>query len=193
MDMDDLVLIQQKKDLRKMLKEKRKHLDASYCREADRKIRLILQSAKVYQEAELIFCYVSMEGEPETRQFIQEALDQGKRIAVPRCREKGRMDACEIRSLDDLESGAFGIWEPKAECPLAEPEKLQVCVVPCLSCSGDGIRLGYGGGYYDRFLPMTEAVRIILCREQMLCQEIPVQPHDCKMDILITETGFTVL
>ena len=66
-------------------------------------------------------------------------------------------------------------------------EMLDLCVIPCVACSSSGVRLGYGGGYYDRFLPETRAKRIILCQEQMLCENIPAEPHDCPMDLIVTE------
>ena len=60
-------------------------------------------------------------------------------------------------------------------------------LVPCVCCCGSGVRLGYGGGYYDRFLPGTPAVRAALCWEKMMAEDIPREKHDCAMDFVVTE------
>ena len=67
------------------------------------------------------------------------------------------------------------------------PKEIALAVIPCLACSEQGVRLGYGGGYYDRYLPQTDACKIVLCRERMLCDHIPSEPHDCPVDFIITE------
>ena len=178
---------EKKRQLRKKLRLKREQLNSSYCEAADRKIRERLQNSRIYKDAELIFCYVSMSGEVDTKELIVEALREGKRVAVPKCEAKGVMEAVEITGMEDLEPTAWGSLEPKQGCPRVSPKELDLCIVPCVSCSSTGVRLGYGGGYYDRYLPGTDAVRVILCREQMLCEEIPREEHDCRMDVLITE------
>jgi len=178
---------QYKKSLRTELKNKRNQLSPEYCQEADERIRIALKNTDIYKSSRILFCYVSMEGETDTRRLISEALAEGKRVAVPRCQNHGIMEACEIKSLWDLEPGFFGILEPKKRCEQMDCDALELCVIPCLSCSKIGVRLGYGGGYYDRFLPKTRAMRIVLCREKMVCEHIPRESHDCFIDGLITE------
>ncbi len=177
----------QKRRLRTILKAQRARLSPSYCAEADTKICRLLKASESYQKASLIFSYVSIPEEVDTKCFITEALGEGKRIAVPRCGTKGSMEAYEIKSLDELEPGVWGIGEPKPDCPRVPPEEFDLCVIPCIACSSAGVRLGYGGGYYDRYLPRTEAARVVLCRERMLCEDITAEAHDCPMDVLITE------
>ena len=176
-----------KEELRKRMKEERKGLSGQYCSQANQGICLNLKSTKAYKKSQMIFCYVSFDREADTKQFIQDALREGKHVAVPRCQKEGQMEAFEIIGLEDLEKGFCGILEPKNNCVKIEPDHLDLCVIPCIACTKEGIRLGYGGGYYDRYLPKTHALRALLCQEKMVCQQIPTESHDCPMDMIITE------
>ena len=180
-------LAAEKKVLRRELKQKRKNLLESYRHQADRQILERVKSLELYRQAHRIFCYVSMAEEVDTRLLLEEMLAEGKIVAVPLCREKGGMEARQITSMDQLKPGAYGILEPKEDTEKLDSDSLDLCVIPCVACSSSGVRLGYGGGYYDRFLPETRAKRIILCQEQMLCENIPAEPHDCPMDLIVTE------
>ena len=119
---------------------------------ADKRIREWILNWKYFQKAETIFCFVGTAGEIHTKPLIQAALDQGKRVAVPKCISKGIMEARQIRSLGELYPGSYGIEEPEKAAEIIGPEEISLALVPCLTCSGDGRRLGYGGGFYDRFL-----------------------------------------
>lgn len=179
-----------KKDLRGLLAARRRKEDPGYSAEADRGICRALTELLVYREAGLIFSYVSVGDETDTAELIRRALAEGKRVAVPRCDKSrpGIMEACEIHSLEELRPGAFGIPEPGAFCPVTAPEEISLCIVPCVSVNPDtGARLGYGGGYYDRYLLRTGAVRAALCRERLLSREVPEEPHDVRMDLVVTE------
>ncbi len=176
-----------KECLRKEFKEKRRWLSVEYQEEASERIRRRIEALPVYKKAGTIFCYVSQAGEVGTRAVLEEALKRGKRVVVPRCKGRGIMEACQIKSFKELEPGRCGILEPAAFCPIVEPEEIEVCLVPCLAGSRRGERLGYGGGYYDRYLSGTKALRLLLCYEEMLCQELPREAQDCLMDRIITE------
>lgn len=176
-----------KQALRSQIKRERKELGSWYCIQADQLIFSNLKSTKEYKKSKRIFCYVSLEEEVDTRRIIREALGEGKRVSVPRCKKDGQMEAYEIKSLQDLEEGFHGISEPKAHCIQTDPGQFDLCIVPCLSCTEEGLRLGYGGGYYDRYLPKTSGFRILLCREMLVYQCIPAEKHDCFMDMVITE------
>ena len=88
-----------------------------------------------------------------------------------------------------MEAGKYGIMEPGAHAPVIQAEKIKLAIVPCMSCSHDGRRLGYGGGYYDRYLGRTRAVKAVICRERIMRADIPVEPHDQMMDMVISEKG----
>ena len=176
-----------KQNLRKKLLEKRKFFSDAYFQMADERICMLAAELPEFQQAEVVFCYVGMEGEVSTRSLLEKVLAEGKRLGVPRCEKKGVMRVYEIRSLQDLVPGAFGIPEPVPEARLIRPEEIDLAVIPCLSCDGKGRRLGKGGGYYDRYLEGTTFLRAALCWQQMMEKEIPVDIHDQRMDVVITE------
>ena len=80
-------------------------------------------------------------------------------MGVPKCISKGIMEVYKIRSFDDLEPGKYGILEPKEGCEKISPKAIHLALIPCLSCSMKGERLGYGGGYYDRYLQQITGTR----------------------------------
>ena len=179
--------ITSKAALRKQMLRIRAELSGPYCQEADRAILEKLMKLTVYRQADTLFLYVSMEDEVDTRKLLEHAFFQGKTVAVPRCLEKGVMGAYLIRNTEELRPGKYGIPEPQEGCRKINPKEIALAIIPCLACSEQGVRLGYGGGYYDRYLPQTDACKIVLCRERMLCDHIPSEPHDCPVDFIITE------
>ncbi len=179
----------QKKLLRRQIREKITCLDPDYCRQADQRIRQLILNWECFQKAETVFCFVGTEREIHTKPLIQAALDQGKRVAVPRCISKGIMEARQIRSLKELAFGSYGIEEPGNACRVIKPETISLALVPCLTCSSDGRRLGYGGGFYDRFLRSVPGPWAVLCRGHLMEEEIPREAHDLLMDAVIREEG----
>lgn len=183
--MDDVR--ERKAQMRRQMLWRRDRLERDYCFWADKAILHRLLGMEVYRQAEVIFTYVSVSGEVDTKELIRCALGDGKRVAVPRCRGKGIMRAYCIGGPEELEAGAYGILEPGRQCPRIEPEEIGLTVVPCVCCSPSGVRLGYGGGYYDRYLPKTTAPKAALCRERMMAGDILGEEHDCLMDFVVTE------
>lgn len=182
-----------KKRLRKQLLELRTQMSDAAQQEEDRIILSLLQVESSYQNAKTIFTYYSVSGEVDTRKVISMALSQGKEIYLPRCLGKGKMKALRYRNGDELVTGAHGIPEPLPEAEEIDPKKLDLVLVPCIGYRSDGIRLGYGGGYYDRFLPETSAVWILLGREALRCEKIPREEFDCPVHLLLTGAGREVI
>ncbi len=176
-----------KKEKRAAVREKARGLTADYRARASADIvtRLILYP--YFQQVKNIFCYVSMEGEPDTRNIIETAWSMGKKIYVPKCAEGNTMKAVQIRDYDDLEPGTMGILEPKDGLPEIDAYKLDLAVIPCVSADPSGHRLGHGAGYYDRFLKGQKMYKFCLCFEELLSQDIPVTAEDVLMDRVITE------
>ncbi len=124
--------------------------------------------------------------------MIAKRLSQGKAVALPRTIIAQRQLECfQISSLDDLVTGAYSIMEPDPErCPRVDPSELDIVIVPGSVFDRRGGRLGYGGGYYDRFLSKDapQALRIALAFSfQVQDNNIPLQPHDELMDYIVTE------
>lgn len=158
---------------------------------SDVAIRSALRGFSIFRDARLVLAYVSFGAEVDTRVLIDELLGEGRRVAVPRVRRAGRsMDFCEVGSLDELSPGAMGILEPAAGAPaLTVPEMVgSVCLVPGLVFDGAGHRVGYGGGYYDRFLAFYPGDKIGLARTTMLSSNpLPAGALDVPVDFIATE------
>lgn len=160
-------------------KEKRKLIDQGIT------ARVLAHPA--YRQSETIFIYYSVGDEISTMEIIDDALKSGKTVCVPRC-EKGRqMSACAITSPQDLMEESYGIPEPGLHCTVIAPDQLDLCIIPSLACDFEGHRMGYGGGYYDRFLPKTMAKKMVLCAGDRLMEEIPHEAHDICCDLIVTE------
>ena len=182
-------LTKEKKELRKHIKQKISELSIAYCKSADEKIRKHALSLSEYEHAEVVFCYVGTKDEINTTPMLQEILESGRKLGVPKCISRGVMKVYAITSLDDLEAGAYGIMEPKDYCEEISPHNIDLAFVPCVTCNKKGDRLGYGGGFYDRYLSQTDARRVILCRERIMVSEIPTEEHDLKMEVVVSENG----
>ena len=160
--------------------------------QSDASIMSALAAFPLFAEAPLVLTYVSREAEVGTRDLIEGLLAEGRRVAVPHVeRDAHRMAFHEIFSLDELAPGTLRILEPAADAPvLSEPAQLagSVCLVPGLVFDGAGHRVGYGGGYYDRFLAFYPGDKIGLARTTMLSSNpLPVDGHDVPVDFIATE------
>ena len=181
--------------MKRELREKRIRdalsLPIEYRTAADARIcRFVLESG-LFSSARTVLCYAGTAREVDTSPILRGALDAGKRLCLPLCTGNGVMEARCVTSLSDLSTGRFGILTPKETSPLVLPAELDLVIVP--GCTGNerGQRLGYGGGYYDRYLPKTHCPSLLLCRSRLLTDPIPMDAHDVWMDYLATEKGIT--
>lgn len=179
----------QKQMLRKEIKHAAAFLERDYCMMADQCILNHIIWFDEYENANTVFCFVGTDQEINTIPILEHILKSGKRLGIPKCVGKGVMVVYEISSLEELEMGSYGIREPRDGLTLIRPEEIDVALVPCLSCNPEGWRLGYGGGFYDRYLAQTNARRAVLCRNKLIRENIPVDHHDLRMDFVITEKG----
>ena len=184
-----MTISEEKQALRRALREQERTLTPDYRVQADASIAAHLLALDSYQSARTVFCFVSTPREIDTHPILLDALKTGKRLCVPRCAPERQMDLVHIHSMDDLEAGAYGIWEPKSGLPCLMPEEIDLAVLPCLSCDRQGGRLGRGGGYYDRFLAVYPGSSVLLCREALLQPQLPLEPHDISIPCVITEAG----
>ena len=96
----------------------------------------------------------------------------------------------EVRQYDPaipMKSVAFGIQEPSTDCPLIAKEDIDLILVPAVCYDRQGYRLGFGGGYYDRWLEHFDGFRVGLCRKAVLRDKVPTEVHDSRVDLLLTE------
>ncbi len=177
-----------KKQIRKELKEKRKNIPIDkkviYDKEISRKI---IQS-DYFKKAEQILVFASVDDEFDTENIIEKCRIENKSVFYPLCIDnQGEMTFFKVNSQEDLQSGMYNIPEPKSTCKEYKPEKNDLIIVPCLSVDKNGYRIGYGKGYYDRFLKDFKGVSICPCYEQLLTDSLPTDEYDVKINILITE------
>ena len=142
-----------------------------------------------YQNAETIFCFVGRSHEIDTHTLLARTLADGKRLCVPLCVDKGIMELREITDLSQLIRGSCGILEPPSDAPIISVDDVDLSIIPCLTCDHGGRRLGFGGGYYDRFLSVYRAAAVLVCRERLIREELPVEPHDMPVPWVVTENG----
>ena len=142
-----------------------------------------------FQKAKTVFCFVGRRNEVDTRDIIELCFEQGKTVAVPLVVSKGVMEAKEIKSLDSLEIGINNILEPPASARTLDKFEIDFGIIPCVTCSHKGDRLGFGGGFYDRYMRDSDFTRACVCYEKLTEEDIPMSRYDLKVDYLITEIG----
>ncbi len=183
-----------KSSLRSNYIQARRRVDPATKAVVDAQVRSRLESFDLYREAPLVLAYVSYNNEVDTLAVIESALASGKRVGVPRVNAKAHtMAFFEIASVGDLTKGYRGILEPGAELdsPLSTTDFIgSVCLVPGLVFDAEGHRIGYGGGYYDRFLPFYPGDKVALARAtQVSSNPLPSEPYDVPVDFIVTENG----
>ena len=142
-----------------------------------------------FLDADRVFCYVSFGTEPSTRAFLDACLRCGKPLAVPKCEADGVMRFLFIRSTDDLrETPPYGIPEPP-DGPTAEATASTFCVVPGLAFDRRGNRLGFGGGYYDRYLSTFPGFTMGLCFDECLTDRLVCDETDVPVRAVLTPRG----
>ena len=185
-----MTIAEEKQELRRRVQALERTLSPRYKARSDAAIAAAVCALPDYQEAETGFCFAGTEREIDTGAILRDALARGKRLCLPRCTaEPGVMELRAVSSLDRLAPGAYGILEPDADCPVLTPDEVDFALIPCVSCTRSGHRLGQGGGYYDRFLSAYRASAAVLCRERLLREDIPAEPHDMPVPWVVTEAG----
>lgn len=137
--------------------------------------------------------YMSFGSEVGTDEIYKRLVYDNKRIVIPRCGEGCRMDGYYISSPDQLERGSYGISEPSAELirtggiSIAERQNIDLIVVPGLGFDNDGYRIGYGKGYYDRYLSGFVGQTVGLCYMECLLSRVIHDEYDKKIETVLTD------
>ena len=138
--------------------------------------------------AKIIGIYASFKDEVDTFLLIQELNNIGINTVLPRIHNNKSMDFYYFTSINELEKNDFGILEPKKENKIVTPEDIDVIIVPGLVFDTKKNRIGYGKGYYDRYLKNINAHKIGICfDEQIIEEEIENEIYDVKMDLIISD------
>ncbi|MCD8329496.1 MAG: 5-formyltetrahydrofolate cyclo-ligase [Lachnospiraceae bacterium] len=158
--------------------------------EKSRRICEYIEKLPLYRESRIIYAYISTQGEVDLSSLIEDAWARGLEVAVPRVHGE-TMDFYQITSWDDLEEGSFHIREPREGCPLVTEREPVLFLVPGVAYDTEGFRVGYGGGFYDRYLaayPMHVTIGVGF--DFQIYPEVPREETDCAMREIVTETGF---
>lgn len=171
--------------LRQEMKKSRREFDKK--EEASKKACNFIINMEEYKKAKCIVVYMSAFGEVDTSYIIEDAKKNGKKIAVPISNPLNNTLTISYLT-DNLKKGAYGISEPaeKENVPFSEPEFI---VVPGICFDKKGGRVGFGKGYYDRFLAAAKGFKAGLCYSIQITDEIDLNPHDIKMDAVVSENG----
>lgn len=158
--------------------------------EKSKKIQHNLFNLKEYKKSNFIFTFIGTQEEVDTHNIIKHSIDNGKRVGVPITLPKERkLLVSEIYDFHkELEMGFYNILTPKKEfIREVSPSIIDLVIVPGLVFSKEGYRVGYGGGYYDRFLRYLDVLKVGVCFHMQLQDEVPVGKYDIPVDIVVTD------
>jgi len=176
-----------KKQLREIYKNKRRMIGPMEKAALDSAVADCFLNSEMYKNCSELLIYVSFDIEVGTYRIIDRALKE-KKVFCPRCcSDSNYMEFYMINSFDDLSPGAYGILEPSAGELTMSFEPTSLCIVPALSYDEKGNRLGFGKGYYDRFLSGFKGIKTGICYELSLCETLPADDHDIRVDNIVTE------
>lgn len=183
----------EKKELRRKLKRMRTEFPAERKAVCDKKISDAFLKSTTFRLTDTILCYYSVEGEVSTLEIISAALARNLNVCLPRCtKDKSGQDIMifhRVSSLEQLKKGMYNIPEPPDTLPVFTPKGHCVCIVPGLAFDKKGYRIGYGKGYYDRFLKNFCGTKLGLCYCDFMRESVPTGKYDSKVDMIITEKG----
>jgi len=183
-----------KSNLRSNIIEKLKTLSAAERKNIEQSLEENLLTSEIWKQSSVIGITISHGFEWNTKSIIEAAWQNGKKVCVPKCQPKERkMDFYLINNYDQLEVVYYNLQEPKLE----ETEKItknniDLLVVPGLLFDKQGYRIGFGGGYYDRFLTDFTNKKLSLAANMQVVDKLPAELFDVPVDDVITENGFII-
>lgn len=178
---------QDKNALRKCILAKRAALDGKEER-SEKICRAVCQSA-AFKNAKTVFVYLAYNGEVDASGVISQCFAQNKQVCVPVVKEGCLMDAVEITADKPLVKNSFGIFEPSDKTAIVPPKSIDLCLIPGSAFDENLNRIGYGKGFYDRYLPLVTAKKAALAFACQVVKSLPVEDFDVKMDAIVTEKG----
>lgn len=180
----------QKQQIREKLLARRKSLPEKHYLQKSKQIYERLKNLDEFKQANFVHCYVSINKRREvnTHPLLKEMLQAGKNVAVPFTQiEKGTLRHIQLKHFEDLESNRWGVLEP-GEGDEIHPGKLDLVIVPMVGGDLNKNRIGYGKGFYDRFLAKTNCPKIGLLFEECLVERLPAERFDVRLNKVVTES-----
>lgn len=184
-----------KNEIRDKYRELRLALDPAVKAKMDAKICETFTLSATYRYAAVLLLYAPKSDEVDVLPIAKKALVDGKKVAFPRCfSDTHDMDFHFVENLDQLERGAYGLLEPPDSLPIYDRASIlsAACIVPALVYDKKGFRLGYGKGYYDRYLGSFSGAKVGLIYDSFIIDEVPRGRFDLSVDFIVTERGIRV-
>ena len=178
----------EKKRKREEIKIRAGQMSAEEIRSSSERITEAVITSEAFRRADSVFCYISVGSEPDTYLILETALKEGRKVYVPRCKKPPFMEAVRIYDLEHLVPGRLGIPEPEQGAETCG--EIDLAIVPCISVSASGKRLGHGGGYYDCFLEKYRPYTVCLCHSLLMDENIPAAELDIPGDAVASTDGF---
>lgn len=178
-----------KQEFRNKAKLERKNIQDRYLLSSQ--IANIFLNSNLYKNSKTVLCYSAINDEVDTSLIISNALQDGKTLALPYCVDNnGKMNFYIVENFDkQTVIGSYGIIEPIIKlCKRLEIFDNSVIIVPALCFDKRGYRLGYGKGYYDRFLEKHSLISVGLCYNSLVKNEIPIDKYDKPVNFILTES-----
>ena len=197
-------LVKEKKILRKTFIDERERIPAAEAQRADAAIASHVFSAGFYKDAKTVFLFISVDSEVDMTPVLHRAFADGKIVYVPRTKEDRVLEAVRVDAEEFLKRArtewprCFNIPEPPDCLPAAQVSELDLVIVPSLALDLWGFRLGYGGGYYDRFIKTAREQKKcpVFAAVQRACfvrdEALPREPYDSAIDLIVTENGVVI-
>lgn len=177
-----------KGQIRKDLIEKRKNIDYSKKMLYDIEMSRKITELELFKRADRVLLFASTEDEFNTKYIDAVCRALKKEVYYPRCEDRnGNMSFYKVDSKGQLVLGYFGIREPIKGLTKFNPAQKGLCIVPALSVDWDFNRIGYGKGYYDRFLRSFRGVSLCPCYRELISEKLPCEDTDVKVDIVVTQ------
>lgn len=173
-----------KKELRRSIREQKRAMTAEDIDNRSAKLGALFAASEAYKNAKTIYGYLPYNQEVRTVPMLEQALRDGKRVAVPKC-YGDEMRFIFLEDLSKVEKGYAGIPEPIADGPIAD-DKTALVLMPGLAFDPQGHRIGYGGGFYDKFLAAEpDHPTLALCYEFQMLPELKTEEHDIPVDYVL--------
>lgn len=173
-----------KQELRAHIRQLKRAMTEEEIQAASQQLGVLFAASEAYQQAKTIYGYLPYNQEVRTTQMLQKALEDGKRIAVPKC-YGDEMRFIYLDDLSQVEKGYCGIPEPIADGPIAD-DPTALVLMPGLAFTKDGARMGYGGGFYDKFLAAEpNHPTLALCYAFQMVDHLDTEAHDIPVDTVL--------
>ncbi|SFC42129.1 5-formyltetrahydrofolate cyclo-ligase [Clostridium uliginosum] len=183
-------ILDKKRELRKNILKIRREIDLKEKNEFDKIIENKFYESAFYKHSKNLFIYISYESEIETKDIIKKALKDGKNIYIPRIEDDTKvMDVVKIVSLDNLVENKYGILEPAKDELAVDPNEFDLIIMPGVAFDKTGGRMGYGAGYYDKYLKkiVKPVSKVAFAYDFQVINEVPIDSHDIPINYILTE------